>query len=197
MVGGEIAEHLGHAGGNPSVAAAPEEGDIGGVVEEAVGLLELVKIGDHFESVAIEIFVVAGGAVGLELQDGQHIHVVDPIAGLGGEAVGLRVLPLAVGPRLTIREILWVLGLHAYFERDDAEDGVVHMMADGDAGGLGSSGHERGKLVDQALAKRVVVGELSNREGAVPAGAFAVEAGAVALMRGGGDGLGATLAKLP
>ena len=38
MVGGQIAEQLGHAGGNPTVAAAPKEGDIGSVKEEAVGL---------------------------------------------------------------------------------------------------------------------------------------------------------------
>jgi len=49
MVGGQIA---GAARPMPAAiqpsAAAPKEGDIGSVKEEAVGLLELVQIGDHF-----------------------------------------------------------------------------------------------------------------------------------------------------
>ena len=101
---------------------------------------------------------------------------------------------MAVGPGLTVGQILWILGLHADFERDDAENGIVHMMTDGDARGLGSSGQERGELVDQALAKCVVMGELRNREGAIPCGAFAVEDGAIALMRSGDEVLGETLA---
>jgi hypothetical protein len=86
VVGGQGAQHLGHARGEPAVAAAPEVVDVGRVVEEAVGLLQLVEVGDHLVRVAVEVLAVAGGAVGLELQHGEHVHVVDPEAGLGGEA---------------------------------------------------------------------------------------------------------------
>jgi hypothetical protein len=38
------------------------------VIEQAVGLLQLVQIGDHFERGAIQVDLIAGGAVGLELK---------------------------------------------------------------------------------------------------------------------------------
>ena len=98
MIGGKVAQCFSHAGGYPAIAAAPEEGHIGRVVEKAVGLLKFVKISDHLCGVAIEILFVAGGAIGLELKDREHIHVIDPEAGLIGETVGCWVLPLLVGP---------------------------------------------------------------------------------------------------
>ena len=95
--------------------------------EEAVGLLQLVQIGNHLLGEAVEIDAVAGGAVGLKLQQGEHVHIVDPEARFGGEPVGLRVLPLAIRPPFAIGQILWILGLDGDLQRNDAEDGVVHM----------------------------------------------------------------------
>ena len=119
------------------------------MVEEAVGLLQLVEIGDHLFRVAVEIDAVAGGAVGLQLQHGEHVHVVDPEAGFAGEAVGLRVLPLAVGPVFAFGQVFGIFGLDGDLEGHDAEDGVVDVMANGSACGLGAAGHQRIESVDQ------------------------------------------------
>ena len=98
MIGWQVAQHFGHSRGKPTISSAPEEGDVLSMMEQAIWLLKFVEVRDHLGRVAIKIFAVAGGAVGLKLQDGKHVHVVDPVAGLGGEAVGLRILPLAIGP---------------------------------------------------------------------------------------------------
>src|SRR5207244_9369213 len=64
MTGGQRAEHLRHASGNPTVATSPEEGHVGSVKEKAVPLLQLVEIGDHFVRSAVEVLTIAGGAIG-------------------------------------------------------------------------------------------------------------------------------------
>ena len=95
--------------------------------EEAVGLLQLVQIGNHLFGVAVEIRAISGGAISLELQHGEHVHVVDPEARFSGEPVGLRILPLAVRPPFALGQILWILGLDGDLQGNDAEDGVVYM----------------------------------------------------------------------
>ena len=40
--------------------------------EEPVGLLQLIQVGDHLVSVTVEVLAVARGAVGLQLQHGEH-----------------------------------------------------------------------------------------------------------------------------
>ena len=167
------------------------------MVEEAVGLLQLVEIGDHLLCVAVEILLVAGGAIGLELQHGEHVHVVDPVARLGGEAVGLRVLPLAVGPPLAFLEKLLVLGLTGDLERHDAEDGVVHVAADGTALGLGAAGHQRLKLLDQLIAQSGVVRQLGELQRAVPGADLGVVDGLGVLVRAGDEVFGQLLCRPP
>ena len=108
----EHAEHLGHADGHPSVAASPEEGRSGVVVEKPVGALDAVEVERHLTGGAVDVLFVARDQVGLGLQVGDHEHVVDPqprlprvsLVGvflrLGELLVVLRVLrqlPLSVG----------------------------------------------------------------------------------------------------
>ena len=193
---GEVGEDLGHAGGEPAVAAAPEEGDVFGVVEEAVGLLKAVEVGDHFFGVAVEVLLVSGGAIGLELQHGEHVHVVDPEAGLGGKAVGLGILPLAVGPADTFLEKLGVFGLDGDLEGNDAEDGVVDVVAEGDAGLIVAAGHHRLEAGDEALAEVVVVGELGVGERAIPGTDLGVVERRGVLVGAGDEVLGEAFADL-
>ena len=54
MVFGHGAEQFCHSGSNPSISASPEERHIGCVIEEAVGLLQLVEIGRHFQRGAVK-----------------------------------------------------------------------------------------------------------------------------------------------
>ena len=126
--------------------------------EEAVGLLQLVEIRDHLFRVAVQILLVAGRAVRLQLQHGQHVHVVDPVARLVGEAVGRGIVPLLIGEGLAEGKELRIFGLDGDLERHDAKDLVVDVMAPGDARLLGAAGHQRLELLNQLLPQRVVVG---------------------------------------
>ena len=92
MVGRQRAQQLGHSCRRPTVAAAPEEGYVGGVVEEAVRLLQAVEVGRHFTSGAVEVDLVAGCSEGLHLQQRDHVHVIDPEARLLTEPGGDRLL---------------------------------------------------------------------------------------------------------
>jgi hypothetical protein len=76
------------------------------------------------------------------------------------QAVGLRVLPLAIGPVFAFGQKLGIFGLNRDFERNNAEDRVVDVMAQGTTISLGAPGHQGLKLVDQGIAQRVVMGEL-------------------------------------
>jgi hypothetical protein len=189
MVGGERAQHLRHAGGKPAVAATPEVLHVGRVEEEPVGLLQAVQIDDHLVRIAVKIFAVAGGAVRLQLQHGEHIHVVDPEAGLGretvlhqrvvhilrqlGRGVGSQRPPLTVGPPLADFEILRVidgqaLGLDGDLQWNDTEDGIIDVMTLRRKAGLGTARHQRRKLRNQRIAQRVVMGELREGQRAIP-----------------------------
>ena len=59
---------------------------------------------------------------------------------------GCGIVPLPVGEAEPVVEILLVFGLYVDFQRHDAEDGVVHVVALGDAGGFRAAGHERIEL---------------------------------------------------
>jgi fructose-specific component phosphotransferase system IIB-like protein len=210
--GWSAGRHLGHASGEPAVAAAPVVLHIGSVEEEAVGLLQAVEVGDHLVCVAVEVLAVAGGAVGFELQHGEHVHVVHPEAGLGREAlqiverhdrfgvsdVGLRRCPLAVCPGEAELQVLRIVGRERFgldgdLERHDAEDGVVDVVPLRRAARAARQHWvEEG---DQAVAQRVVMGEGSEGHRAVE-GADIRIAGEPRALRAGDEVLGERLADL-
>src|ERR1700733_15949473 len=70
MVRGQFAKHFSHAGSYPTVTAAPIEGDVRSVIEEAVRLLQLFQIRRHLHRVTVEILLVSRSPVGFQLQDG-------------------------------------------------------------------------------------------------------------------------------
>ena len=194
---GSVRQHLGHAGGDPAVAASPEVLHVGSVEEEAVGLLQLVEIGDHLLRVAVEILLVAGGAIGLELQHGEHVHVVDPVARLGGEAVGLRVLPLAVGEGSCRRRDtsgLWSGWRSPAARRRRSSrrrGGAVGMRSASAPPGISGS-----NLLISSCAQSVVVRELGKAQRAVPGADLGVVNGLGVLVRTGDEVLGELLAHL-
>ncbi len=164
--------------------------------------------------VAVEILAVAGGAVGLELKHGEHVHVVDPVAGLGREAVevgggegcagvvdaGLGG-PLAVGDGEAHLEVFGigagqVVGDDGELERNGAEHGGVDVVAGGKAGGFGAAGEQRGEAGYEFVAEGVVVGELGEGEGAVPGADLGIVDGVFALERHGGEFFGESFADL-
>src|SRR5215469_4327971 len=98
MIFRKIAKDLSHAGGHPAISAAPEEWHIRSMIEEAIWLLQLVEICGHLLRIAIEVLPVASRAIGFQLEDRQHVHVVDPVTGLSRKPIRLRVLPLPVCP---------------------------------------------------------------------------------------------------
>ena len=170
----QLAEQLGHATRHPAIAAAPEEGELGPVIEQAVGLLELVQVGDHFERGPVEVNLIAGGAPGLELEDRDHVHVVDPEAGFAGEALRRGVLPLLVGQLPAEIEVLRVLGADVQLQRDDAEDGVIDMALPGDQLLLSLFGPVGIVALDQGVGHGLVAGEFGEFQGGVPGGVFGV-----------------------
>ena len=89
--------------------------------------MQLVEIGDHRLCRAFEIFFVAGRPVRLRLDRRDHIHVIDPITRLGGDAVRGRFLPLLVGKTLPEIQKPSVLCLHVDLERDDPDHAVIDM----------------------------------------------------------------------
>ncbi len=197
MIGGQGAQHFSHSGGHPAVATAPEERHVGRVIEEAVRLLQLVEIGRHLQRITIEILPVPGCAVRLQLQDREHIHVVDPEAGLVRQAVGLRIIPLLVGPLLTIREIFLLVRLKANLQRNGAEDVVIDVMPRRDVRFFSATGHDGIKLLDQLLGQIGVVRELSKRQRAVPRADFGVVNRRCVLVRAGHEVIGKALSQLP
>ena len=110
MVGGKFAEQFRHARRIPAVAATPEKRRVGGVEEEAIGLLQLVEVGGHRERGAIQINFISRGAISLHLHGGDHVHVVHLITGFARDAVGGGVFPLLIREGLAKGEILGVLG---------------------------------------------------------------------------------------
>ena len=144
------------------------------MIEQAVGPLQLVQVGGHFERGAVQVDLVAGGAVGLELEDGDHIRVVDPETGFAGQAIGRGVLPLLVGQLLAEREVLRILGADVQLQRHDAEDGVVDVALPGDDLLLSLFGPPRVVALDQRVGHRLIVGQLGELERGVPGGILGV-----------------------
>ena len=124
---GKIAEEFRHACGHPTVAASPVERRIGSVIEEAVGLLQLVKIGGHRVGGAVKILNVVRGAIGLNLDRRNHVHVIYPVACFCGDAIGRCLFPLLVGQALSQIKILSIFRQHINLKRDDAEDAIVNV----------------------------------------------------------------------
>ena len=104
-------KQLRHPGRHPSVPPAPEERDIGGVIEQAIRLLELVEVHRHLESRAVQILLVARRAISLHLQDRDHVHIVDPEARFACEPLRVGRQPLPVGKSLSQVEVLRLPGL--------------------------------------------------------------------------------------
>ena len=101
MIFGKVAQNHGQAGRHPAISASPEEGPFGVVIEQAIVPLEGVHVHFHLAGRPVDIFAVAGDAVGLGLEDGDHIHVINPQAGLGGVAVR-EEFPLALNGEVAI-----------------------------------------------------------------------------------------------
>jgi len=195
MIGGEFAEEFGEAGGKPTVAAAPEMRSVGRVVEEAVWLLQFVEVGDHFLCSAVEVFGVLGRAISLRLEDVDHVHVVDPVAGLrtqalrherlsvavlsglffpiGGE-VWIGKSPLAVGFPLAEGEVTCIFILDIDLKRHRAEDGEVDVDRVGNEIGLGG-GEERVEAFNETIEEVGVVGQLGEGERTVPSADFGID----------------------
>src|SRR5215472_7206390 len=182
MVLGEFTQRLGHSGRYPAVAASPEERNVWSMIEKAVRLLKLVEVGDHFESCPVEILLVSGCAIGRQLKDRKHVHVVDPVTRLGREPIGLRILPLAVSVLFTVCEVLLIFGEDEDLERNNPEDLVIHMSARTNQVCFSPARKQRIKASDQLFLKVFVGGQLRKSQCAIPCADFAVEDG-FALMR--------------
>ena len=144
---------------------------------------QLVNVDGHFVGGAIEVLFIACCSVGLELQDGQHVHVVDPVAGFVREPVGLRILPLTVGKGKPVVKILFVFGLDIDFERHDAEDGIVDVIARGDQSSFRPAGQQKIEALDEAIAEIGVVSQRRISEGSVPRTDLVVDDGVVGRVR--------------
>lgn len=172
MIIGEDGEEFGHADGEPAVAAAPVVGGVGGMEEEAVGLLEGFEVGEDFFGVAIAVGFVAGDAVGLSLERGDHEHVIDPVTVEGGEAVGAEAGPFGVGGFFAEVEPAFVFGLGAVlaveFHGEDAEDGVIDVVGGGDEIGAGG---EEDFVAFGEFVEAVLVLDLAGEAGAAVGGA--------------------------
>ncbi len=161
------AQQLRHAGGDPAVAAAPEKRRVGCMEEQPVRLLEAVEICRHGPGGAVEVHGIAGRAEGLGLQQRDHVHVVDPIPGFGGDAVGRGCRPLRVGEPPSERKVFGFPRHPGEFERDGAEDAVVDVFALGEMPCV--VGEEQGiELLDQAGLQVAVAGQLRDGQRAVP-----------------------------
>src|SRR5205807_9902997 len=86
MVLSKIPKSLSTARRYPSIASPRERRDIRGVIEQAIGLLQFVEICGHFQRGTVKIFGVSSGAECLDLQDRDHVHVIDPETGLRSQA---------------------------------------------------------------------------------------------------------------
>src|SRR5271170_8019747 len=112
------------------------------------------------------------GPVSFQLENRQHIHVVDPVACLRREPIGLRILPLTVRPCLPVNQKSSIVGLKTDLERYDTENGIVHMMPDRYSARFCPTRHQRLELLDQLRAQSIVVSQLSERQGTIPGRGF-------------------------
>src|SRR5215471_14332197 len=104
------AQQFRHSRSKPAIAPPPEEWDIRSMKEKTIRLLQLVEISSHLQRGAVEITTVAGCAECLHLQNGAHVHIVDPETGFRSQAalqalrlhslanlnVGRQALPLGI-----------------------------------------------------------------------------------------------------
>src|SRR6185503_2211600 len=169
-----------------------KEGHFWSVIEEPVWLLQLVEVCDHLERGAIEIFLVSGCAVCLELKDREHVHVVDPKASFGGEAVGLRILPLAIGELFAVGEVFGILVEDEDFEGHSAEDLVIDVASLADQVGFSAAGQQRVEAIYQFVLQLLVGCEVREGQGSVPGANLAIEDG-MPLVRSGNEMLSDTL----
>ena len=132
-------QHLGQPDGHPSVAACPVERCVGRVVEEAVGPLQFVEVFHHFVRGPVDVLAVARGAIGPGLDYRNHVHVVDPHAGLPGVALSCepflallgfsRQFPLRVGIGESHRLVVLFRGeRRVEAERQGAEHVEIYVV---------------------------------------------------------------------
>jgi hypothetical protein len=105
---GKFGEEFRHPGCKPTITATPVIVDIKCVKKEAIGSLQLVEIGRHFESGTVKVLPVAGTAKSLNLEDRDHPHIVDPETCFLGQAIGIGLGPLRVGVREAEFEVAFV-----------------------------------------------------------------------------------------
>ncbi len=189
------AEQLGHPGSHPPVAAAPEKGSVGSVIKQSVGLLQFVEVSRHFERRPVQIDRLARGPVGLYLQRGDHIHVINPEACLAAQPIGDGLGPLAVGGFLAQIQILLLPGLDVQLERDSAEDGGVHAARHRRHFRAGRS-QDRIESLDEPGGQVLVAGELGECQSAIPRAGLRVNDGVGSHVRAGDEALGDALADL-
>ncbi len=176
------------------------------MVEEAAGLLKFVEVGDHFDGGAVEVFGVFGGAVGLEFDAGDHEHVINPVAGLpgeagggvsaavsgGGEVVGgvdLEVvggelgIELGVGVGFAGGEVFGFVGDEVHLEGDDGADFGIFAYGFEHAGVGGAGLADLGGVVgDDGVKLGFVADGVVEAECAVGDAGFGVDDGGGAVV---------------
>ena len=186
VVLGEHPQHLGHSDGHPPVAATPEVGGSGVVVEEPVGALDAVEVEHHLTRRAVDVLAVARNQIGLGLEVGDHEHVVDPESGLPrvalvGILLGFGELPVVL--RVFGQDPLVVGVFHAQFEVAGIAVVLVDLQGHGaedvevdDVVRCGIEfrlevllgGEERFEALDQTGVERVVAGPGREPQGSEP-----------------------------
>ncbi len=135
--------------------------------------MQLVEVPGHRDSGAIQIFGVMRRAKGLHLDRRNHVHVVDPITRLAGNAVGRGLLPLFVCQTLPHIQILALTGLHVNLERHHTEHSIIDVRLRGNMF-RPIRGQQRIEFLDQSRLEVSVVRQLSHGQGAVPGADFRV-----------------------
>jgi hypothetical protein len=97
------------------------------MIEKPVGLLQLVQVSTHFRGCTVHILGIPSRPVGLNLHRRNHLHIVDPIASLLGEALRGGILPLLAGQILTQSQLLALFRLNIKFQRHHTENSAVHV----------------------------------------------------------------------
>ena len=182
MVLRQVAQQFGHAGSHPAITATPVERNVGRMVEKAVGALQLVQVHRHLAGSTVYVLTVAGHLVGMRLHDGNHIHVVNPKAGLPRVAFPCPLLldrfgigrhfPLGVGIGQSQLFVSFVLRHPVEFQGQAAEHVQIHVVLDGQQSLLGSEEMLEAGL--QQLDERLVLSGSSIFQGAVPVEGFRI-----------------------
>src|SRR6266700_1209542 len=127
MIRRQRAEKFGHASSDPPVAASPEKWRIGRVIKKSVRLLQLVEVYGHFEGRAIQIFRIPSRAIRLHLDEGDHVHIINPEARLVRETFRSGIGPLLVRQFPAEVEVYRLLRLNVDFEWNRAKNSEVNM----------------------------------------------------------------------